>query len=31
MTDSVTVVDQQQRLRALDPSGSFIVQAPAGS
>jgi ATP-dependent helicase/nuclease subunit A len=25
------VVDQRQRLRALDPAGSFIVQAPAGS
>ncbi len=25
------VVDQQQRLHALDPAGSFIVQAPAGS
>ena len=25
------VTDQQQRLRALDPAGSFIVQAPAGS
>ena len=25
------VIDQQQRESALDPNGSFIVQAPAGS
>ncbi len=25
------IADSRQRLRALDPSGSFIVQAPAGS
>ena len=26
-----SIADQQERLRALDPAGSFIVQAPAGS
>ena len=34
MTETVTaatVADQDQRLRALDPAGSYIVQAPAGS
>ena len=31
MNDQTEIVDQEARLRALDPSASFIVQAPAGS
>ena len=31
MNDAVKLPDLDQRERALDPSGSFIVQAPAGS
>ena len=31
MTDSRSIIDQQERTRALDPSRSFIVRAPAGS
>ena len=31
MTDSHDVPDGAERLRAIDPAHSFIVQAPAGS
>ena len=31
MSDQITVVDKEARTQALDPSTSFIVQAPAGS
>jgi ATP-dependent exoDNAse (exonuclease V) beta subunit len=31
MTPAVKIVDQAQRSAAIDPQGSFIVQAPAGS
>ena len=31
MSDVTPIADLQQRRRALDPEGSFIVQAPAGS
>ncbi|QOJ23965.1 MAG: UvrD-helicase domain-containing protein [Gammaproteobacteria bacterium] len=31
MTDSARIPDADERLRALDPAQSFIVQAPAGS
>ncbi|MBX9917436.1 MAG: UvrD-helicase domain-containing protein, partial [Nitrosomonas sp.] len=31
MTDSVPIPDVDERLCALDPAQSFIVQAPAGS
>ena len=31
MNDAMTPVDSEARERALDPSRSFIVQAPAGS
>ncbi len=27
----VTIIDSKERLAAIDPQGSFIVQAPAGS
>ncbi|MBF0471798.1 MAG: UvrD-helicase domain-containing protein [Gammaproteobacteria bacterium] len=31
MNEQVTIADQEARTRALDPTTSFIVQAPAGS
>ncbi len=31
MNDALTIVDQEVRVRVLDPTRSFIVQAPAGS
>ncbi len=31
MSEQKRIADQEERSRALDPSTSFIVQAPAGS
>ncbi|MDA3869967.1 MAG: UvrD-helicase domain-containing protein, partial [Gammaproteobacteria bacterium] len=31
MNNAINIADQKERLRALDPATSFIVQAPAGS